>query len=466
MNTMESTEYDYDLIVIGSGPAGQKAAVQAAKAGRKVALVERDRRIGGACVYRGTIPSKTLRENALRIQSLREHSEWFNDSLREDIEMSSLVTNLKTVLSAHDSYIQEQLKRNNIDLFQGIGSFISQQELEITRVGGIIEKYRSKHFIIATGSYPRHPEGIDVDHEHIYDSDSILSTIYLPRSLTVLGSGVIASEYASIFSALGVSVTMIDQFPTPLGFLDPELTKKFIHAFETDGGRFVGSTKVTGVKWDGISQVITTLETGEEIKSDKLLVAAGRLANVRGLNIEKAGLSVNEQGVLSVDQFCRTEVGNIYAAGDVVGYPALASTSMEQGRRASCHMLGLDMKNKSGIIPTGIYSIPEMSSVGIDEKQAIEKYGAARIGRANFEEIARGQISGIQDGMLKMVADAEGKKMLGVQIIGEGATELIHIAQMALLHDWDVDEFIDNIFNFPTLAEAYRVAALQIAGQR
>lgn len=465
MNT-RSLNTDYDLIVIGSGPAGQKAAVQAAKAGHKVALVERDRRIGGACVYRGTIPSKTLRENALRIQSLRAHSEWFNDSLREDIEMSSLVSNLKSVLSAHDKYIQDQLQRNGIDLLQGIGSFVSKEGLKVTRVGGNEEHYRAKYFLIATGSYPRHLPGIDVDHEHIYDSDSILSTIYLPRSLTVLGSGVIASEYASIFSALGVVVTMIDRFPTPLGFLDPELTAKFIHAFEADGGRFIGSSKIVSVQWDGISQVVTTLENGEQIKGDKLLVAAGRIANVRGLAIENAGLKLNEQGVLPVDQHCRSDASNIYAAGDVVGYPALASTSMEQGRRASCHMFGIEVSSASKIIPAGIFCIPEMSSIGIDEKQALEENGAVVVGRANFSEIARGQISGIQDGMLKMVADPEGKKMLGVQIIGEGATELIHIAQMGLLHNWEVDQYVENIFNFPTLAEAYRVAALQIAGQR
>ena len=464
--TTENANTDYELIVIGSGPAGQKAAVQAAKAGRKVALVERDRRIGGACVYRGTIPSKTLRENALRIQSLREHAEWFNDSLREDIEMSSLVTNLKSVLSAHDKYIQDQLARNGIDLLQGIGSFVSKHELQVTQVGGEVKRYRSTYFLIATGSYPRHLPGIEVDHEHIYDSDSILSTIYLPRSLTVLGSGVIASEYASIFSALGVAVTMIDRFPSPLGFLDSELTEKFVHAFENDGGRFIGSSNIDSVKWDGISQVITTLENGEQIKSDKLLVAAGRIANIKGLGIENAGLAINEQSVLSTDEHCRTEVNNIYAAGDVVGYPALASTSMEQGRRASCHMFGIKVNSAKHLIPTGIYCIPEMSSIGIDEKQAIEEYGAAVVGRAYFSEIARGQISGIQEGMLKMVADPVGKKLLGVQIVGEGATELIHIAQMGLLQDWQVEQYVENIFNFPTLAEAYRVAALQICGQQ
>lgn len=457
---------DYELIVIGSGPAGQKAAVQAAKAGRKVALVERDRRIGGACVYRGTIPSKTLRENALRIQSLRAHAEWFNDSLREDIEMSSLVTNLKSVLSAHDKYIQDQLERNGIDLLQGIGSFVSKNELRVTQVGGEVKHYRSKYFLIATGSYPRHLPGVDVDHEHIYDSDSILSTIYLPRSLTVLGSGVIASEYASIFSALGVAVTMIDRFPSPLGFLDPELTTKFVHAFESDGGRFIGSSNIDNVKWDGISQVITTLGNGEEIKSDKLLVAAGRIANIKGLEIENAGLALNEQAVLSIDEHCCTEINNIYAAGDVVGYPALASTSMEQGRRASCHMFDVEVNSAKHLIPTGIYCIPEMSSIGIDEKQALEEYGTVVVGRAYFSEIARGQISGIQEGMLKMIADPASNKLLGVQIIGEGATELIHIAQMGLLGGWKVDQYVENIFNFPTLAEAYRVAALQISGQR
>lgn len=456
----------YDIIVIGSGPAGQKAAVQAAKAQKKVAMVEVDRVLGGACVHRGTIPSKTLRENALRIANLRNHAELFSFTLRPDIEMATLIENMHSVISAHDEYINNQISRNKITRIHGRASFIDQHNINLLMPGGKSEQLSADYFIIATGSVPRQVDSIEVDHEHICDSDSILSMIYLPQTLNVLGGGVIASEYASIFASLGVQVTMIDRYPRPLGFLDSVLSERFVHAFEATGAKFIANAQVKRVYWDGVSQVITELEDGTEYKSEKLLSAAGRVANVKGLNIENSGVLLDENGVIPVDRFYKTNVDNIYAAGDVVGYPSLASVSMEQGRRASCAALGLDMRLMTGIIPGGIYSIPELSTVGISEAEAIEEYGNPIIGVAKFEEIARGQISGVQEGMLRLIADPAGKKLLGVQIIGEGATELIHIGQMGLLSGMDVDAFVENIFNFPTMAEAYRVAALHIAGQR
>lgn len=456
----------YQVVVIGSGPAGQKAAVQAAKANKKVALVEADKVLGGACVHRGTIPSKTLRENALRIANLRHHAELFSFSLRPDTEMAALVANMHSVIEAHDDYINKQINRNDIDRIHGRATFVDKNHLRITMPGGKSELLSAEHVVVATGSIPRQMDNIEVDHEHVYDSDSILSMIYLPQTLTVLGGGVIASEYASIFASLGVRVTMIDRYPRPLGFLDSALTDRFVHAFEAEGARFIPNAAISKVYWDGISLVITELEDGTIIRSEKLLAAAGRVANVAGLEIKNAGLTLNDHGVLSVDRNCRTVVDNIYAAGDVIGPPSLASASMEQGRRASCAALGLDIGEMTDTIPGGIYAIPELSTVGMSEAQAIEKYGDPIIGIALFEEIARGQISGIQDGMLRLVSDSTGRDLLGVQIIGEGATELIHIGQMALLAGMGVDSFVENIFNFPTLAEAYRVAALNIVGQR
>lgn len=456
----------YDLIVIGSGPAGQKAAIQAAKLDKKVALIEKSREVGGTCVYHGTIPSKTLRENALRIKNMRLNAAIANFELNEDLELATLITRLEEVLDAHDKYLGDQLKRDHVDVIHGRTKFISNTELEVENVKGEKSTYFTEKVIIATGSFPRHPSHIPIDHENIFDSDSILSMLYLPKSLTVLGSGVIASEYASIFQALGVKVTIIDKYPGPLGFLDKDLTDTFIHAFEAMGGTWMGSSIVKKVHWNGFDAVVTELEDGTEIKSSKLLCAAGRQAAVTDLKIENAGLALNDRGFISVNEQLQTEVENIYAAGDVIGPPSLASASMEQGRRASCNAFDVKVGKMHQLLPSGIYSIPELSSVGMSEKQAREEYGDIIIGRAYFKEIARGQISGVQDGMLKIVSDAEGKKVLGVMIVAEGATELIHIGQMALLNEAEIDSFVESIFNFPTLAEAYRAAALDVIDQR
>jgi len=456
----------FDVIVIGSGPAGQKAAVQAAKAGRSVALVERDKWLGGACVHRGTIPSKTLRENALRVKKMRENAALCSFNLAEDTEMSTLIDRLSRVVKAHDGFMVNQIERNNITRIHGRARFINANQLFIEKVKGEAVVIQGDEFVIASGSIPRRPDNIPVDHENIFDSDSVLSMLYLPRSLTVLGGGVIASEYASIFQALGVKVTMIDRYPLPLGFMDADLTQKFVHSYEEMGGVWMGGKVVTSVEWDGLSQVVTTCEDGTVVKSSKLLCAAGRVANVADLQIEKAGLSLNDAGNIPVDEMLQTVVPHIYAAGDVIGPPSLASASMEQGRRASCNALGIEMGPMSKTIPTGIYGIPELSAVGMTEQQAMKEYGEVLVGRAHFEEISRGQINGIRDGMLKIICDENGQQILGVQIVGEGATELIHIGQMAMLANSPVDIFVESIFNFPTLAEAYRVAALAIIGQR
>jgi NAD(P) transhydrogenase len=456
----------FDVIVIGSGPAGQKAAVQAAKAGRSVALIERDKWLGGACVHRGTIPSKTLRENALRVKKMRENAALCSFNLAEDTEMSTLIDRLSRVVKAHDGFMVNQVERNNITRIHGRARFINAKQLYIEKVKGEAVVIQGDEFVIASGSIPRQPDNIPVDHENIFDSDSVLSMLYLPRSLTVLGGGVIASEYASIFQALGVKVTMIDRYPLPLGFMDADLTQKFVHSFEEMGGVWMGGKVVASVEWDGLSQVVTTCEDGTVVKSSKLLCAAGRVANVADLQIEKAGLSLNETGNIPVDEMLQTVVPHIYAAGDVIGPPSLASASMEQGRRASCNALGIEMGPMSKTIPTGIYGIPELSAVGMTEQQAMKEYGEVLVGRAHFEEISRGQINGIRDGMLKIICDENGQQILGVQIVGEGATELIHIGQMAMLANSPVDIFVESIFNFPTLAEAYRVAALAVIGQR
>jgi len=456
----------YDLIVIGSGPAGQKAAIQGAKAGKRVALFERERTVGGACVRYGTIPSKALRESALEMVHNETQGEKGPQGNQPHIEIASLLTRVESVINAHVHYMADQIERNGIDRYHGRARFLSDRLIQMMAPTGSTRTFRGEAIVIAAGSRPRLPDSIPVDHENILDSDSILSMIYLPRSLTVLGGGVIASEYASIFALLGVKVTMIDRADRPVRFLDPELTDCFLQAFKKMGGSYIGGKATREVRWDGLSKVMTTLEDGERIESEKMLVALGRQANVADLHIDEAGLDVTKRGLIEIDHFCRTKISHIYAVGDVIGPPALASTGMEQGRRAVCHALGLDPGASPETIPLGIFTIPEMASVGITEEEAQKQYGGALVGRARFNEIARGQISGVTEGLLKMVADPEGKRLLGVQIVGEGGTELIHIGQMGLLAGFDIESFVDNIFNFPTLAEAYRVGALDIVQQR
>jgi NAD(P) transhydrogenase len=456
----------YDLFVIGSGPAGQKAAIQAAKVGKRVAVCEQLREIGGACVHHGTIPSKALRERAV------EHGR-INAKLRElrlgeldrGTSVAELIGEVSEVVRAHDQYMQSQLERNEVDIIHGRASFRSPNEIDVLTTTGRSQHFRAGHVLIATGSKPRHPDNVAIDHEHLYDSDSILTLAYLPQSMVVLGGGVIACEYASIFAMLGVKVTLVDRYPQPLGFLDKDLVAGFVTSFERRGGIFLGEVDVVECRFDGISQVETELADGTVLKSDKLLCAQGRIAQLDGLKIENAGLAVNDRQLIEVDENGRTAVAHIYAAGDVVGPPSLASASMEQGRHAACHMLGIDVGDLGRWLPSGIYSIPELASVGMTEAQAREAYGDdVVVGMADFREIARGHIANAQDGMLKIVASGDGI-VRGVHVIGNQATDLVHIGQMGLLQDADVHTYIENIFNFPTYAESYRVAAINAATQ-
>jgi len=454
-----------DFLVIGGGPSGHRAAIQAAKAGRSVVLVERGHTLGGECVHRGTIPSKTLRESAMYLDGLRQRSEGvFDVQMRADTKVASLMRRMKKVREGHETYMGRQAERNGVEHWQGLAAFRSPHEVEVVLRDGGRQCVKADFIVIATGSHPRRPEEVPIDHEIILDSDSILSLIYLPKSLVVLGAGVIACEFASVFASLGVEVTMVDRHERPLGFLDPELTDEFVRAFENRGGRFVPSRKTVAVTTDGYNAFVE-LEGGEKIQAEKCLCALGRVANVNELNLGGAGLELTESGLITVDDFGRTEVPHIYGVGDVVGPPALAATAVMQGRIAVRHALGLPTSDFPDQVPVGIYTIPEIASVGLTEAQAIQEHGAATVGRARFGEIARGHINGHTDGLLKLVADEQGEKLLGAHIVGEGATELIHVAQMALYAGLPLEAFLDNVFNFPTLAEAYRVAALNLVGQ-
>jgi NAD(P) transhydrogenase len=457
----------YDIVVVGSGPAGQKAAIQGAKAGKKVVLIEQEQGIGGNCVYRGTIPSKTLRETALQFERLKRSSEVFEGRLRLDVPMAVLLHRLDEVVKAHECYMADQLTRNSVTYRHGRARFLSPHEVELETIDGACQALRADTIVLATGSRPRSIPEIPVDHEHVLDSDSILSMIYLPRSLTVLGGGVIACEYASTFALLGVEVTLIDRAQRPLSFMDAEIVEVFQRSIERQGGRFYVGQTVKEVVWDGVSSVVARLANGMAVKSEKMLVALGRQPNIEELNLEAAGLTLDEKGRIPVNEYGQTPVPHIFAAGDMLGRPpALASQAMEDGRRAVSHALGLPVGDSLNQVPIGIYTIPEIASIGLDEEQAAARYRGPLVGRARFTEIAKGQITGSCDGLLKLIADPSGERLLGVQIVGEHATELIHLGQMALQDGATIDRFIDSIFSFPTFAEGYRVAALDILGQR
>ena len=457
----------YDVIVIGSGPGGLKAAEHAARAHHRVLLVEQERHLGGSCVQRGTIPSKTLRETAMVLSTFQQKSGGiFDFAVREDMQVTSLMRRLQRVIQAHQEFMHRRTDLHGIEQWHGRARFINPHTIAVEAIDGGVRHAEGQFIVVASGSRPRQPTELTVDHTHILDSDSILSMTYLPKTLTVLGSGVIACEYASIFQSLGVKVTVIDRYPRPLGFLDQELVEKFTESFVTAGGTFLGERSLDSVEWDGVSQVVTKLDDGQEIQTEKVLFALGRVANLESLDIERAGLEVNSRGLLNVDEYCRTSVKHIYAVGDVIGPPSLAAASMEQGRRAMCHAFGIEVGIPTELIPIGIYTIPEMASVGLTEQQANERYGGSLVGRASFGELARGQIAAIPDGMLKLIADPAGRYLLGVQIIGEGASELISLGQLALVNHQEIASFVDTIFNFPTLVEGYRVAALEIVHQQ
>ncbi len=464
---MSSNTEEWGVIVIGSGPAGQKAAVQAAKGNQRVCVIEREVGVGGACVHRGTIPSKTLRETALHIGEMRNRiGKHIKVEVPPDLQLASLMDRMESVVTAHVEYQGRQMIRNGIDHIHGRARFVDKTTVTVESISGEVRTLTAPIIVIATGSRPREPENVPIDHEHLFDSDSILSMAYLPKSLTVLGGGVIASEYATIFASLGVEVTIIDRAPRPLGFLDEEILDRFVNSFEARPGcTFLGSAAIQSVEWDGFSEVVTTLENGWEVRSEKLLCALGRVANVEGLNIEAAELQTNARGQIEVDADCCTSTPGIYAVGDVIGPPSLASASMEQGRRAMRAALSMSVGGDQDLLPSGIYTIPEIATVGLGERELAKSGRTVLIGRAKFSELARGQISGSQDGLLKMFVDAETLQILGCQILGEGATELVHLAQIAMINGNSVRLFVDNIFNFPTLAEAYRVAGLDIVEQ-
>lgn len=457
----------YDIAVIGSGPAGYNAAITAGQQGASVLLIEREPKPGGACVQYGTIPSKTLRETAVTLSAFRRRSGGVYDIQgQDDLQLRSLMIRLQQVVNAHQATTQRLLRGAGVVSMHGRARFTSGTELEILSRSGETTNASANKFIIATGSRPRTPPNIDVDHENILDSDSLLSMTYLPKSLLVWGSGVIACEYAATFSCLGVRVTMVDKYPSPLGFLDRELVDVFLRQFESSGGQFVGESELVGMEWDGIASVHTILKEGTTFQTDKAFVAQGRLANVDNLGLEQTDVKLTNRGLVEVDANYQTGVESVYAIGDAIGPPALASTALEQGRAAALHAIGSQSDSGSLSPPTGIYTIPEIACVGMSEEQAKEKHGSVLIGTCRLEDLARGQITATTGGLLKLVAERQSGRIVGVHIVGDGATELIHVGQLVVETQRTVRELASTVFSFPTLTEAYRQAAFSILSQQ
>jgi len=453
--------HPYDLLVIGSGPAGQRGAIQAAKLGKRVAIVEQQSVVGGVSVHTGTIPSKTLREAVLYLTGWNQRSLYGRGyRLKQHITMDDLLTRLNITLQHEIEVIQHQLVRNDVEVIEGTAAFIDPHTVRVVSANGDATDYSADKILIATGSRPVRTEGIPFDDDAVLDSDAILQLKRTPRSLAVIGGGVIGVEYASIFSTMDIKVTLIDGRPHMLDFLDRELVDELLHHMRDRGVVLRLGEKVASVERMENGQVVTHLESGKRLTTDTVLVAAGRMSSTYGLNLENAGLSADKRRRLTVNEHFQTEAEHIYAAGDVIGFPSLASTSMEQGRRAACHAFGLCDLTQPTHFPFGVYSVPEMSMIGMTEEQLTEQRIPYESGVARLRETARGQIMGLDTGILKLLVALDDRRILGVHILGEGATELIHIGQAVLVLGGNLDYFLETVFNYPTLAEAYKIAAL------
>lgn len=453
-------EISVDLVVIGSGPAGQKAAIQGAKLGKKVLVIEKLPDPGGSCLYSGTIPSKSLREAIIDLTRFHERNFYGHELELHDIAIADLYNRLHKVIDEERSMVYRQFKKNGIHLVQGTARFENPHMLVV-----VDEEYRTLHqiktdfAIIATGSKPRNPKNIPFDKEVILDSTRLLGIEKVPDTMIVLGGGIIGSEYASFFAALGTEVTIIDKRDHILPLLDSEIGIVLQTALMDLGLKFLGKKEPEQIARIN-NRAFVKCTDGTQLEADVLLYALGRLANVDGLHIANAGIELNKHGYITVNALFQTTSPNIYAVGDVIGGPSLASTSMEQGRLAARHALGDQHSLFPSFYPIGIYTIPEISSCGYTEDDLRDLGFRYEVGRAYYYEIARSHIAGSNTGMFKILFHAETLEILGIHVIGRGATEVIHIGQVAMSFNAKIDYFIDQVFNYPTYAEGYRVAAL------
>jgi NAD(P) transhydrogenase len=466
--SLSTTRYDYDLICIGSGPAGQRAAVQAAKIGRRVAVVEKRRCVGGVCMDTGTLPSKTLREAVVAYAVVADRAgklPWARPSIRPTAEQ--LFSGVDTVIAREIEVIERQLLRNDVTLLQGEASFVDPHTLSIRSEQGS-RQVTADNIVIAVGTTPAPTPGVQADGEVILDTDQIVGLKQLPRTMAVVGAGVIGIEYASIFAALGVQVILIEKRERPLEFLDREIVDELIHQLRNRNVTFrLGESVESLSVSDGPPRrAVVNLESGKRLVTDMVLFSVGRLAATDNLNLAAAGIEPEARGRLRVDESFRTSVPHIFAAGDVIGYPSLAATSSEQGRLAACHAFGLETrKTLASHFPVGIYSIPEISMVGPPEQLLTSERVPYESGVARYREIARGQILGDGTGFFKMLFHRHDRRLLAVHCLGTGATELVHVGQAVLGLGGGLDYFLDTVFNYPTLAECYKVAALDASNK-
>ena len=457
-------KYDYDMLVIGSGPAGQRAAIQAAKLGKKVVICERKGTLGGVAINTGTIPSKTLREAVMFLSGYRQRDMYGAAyTVKQNITMEDLLYRAEHVIRHEVDVANHQIMRNHIDRFLAHATFVDPHTVSLTYADESGQREITAQFIvIATGTHATRSADIPFDGERIFTSDDILKLDELPRRLTVIGAGVIGCEYAGMFAALGVRVTLINKHPRLLEFVDAEITDSLIHHLRQSRATLRLGEEVRQIeKYEDErgKHVRIHLDSGKKIMTEKVLYSIGRSGATDKLNVEAAGLELNNRGRFDVNEYFQTNVKHIYAAGDVIGFPSLASTSMEQGRLASAHAFGLKTKSVPELIPYGIYTIPEISTCGRTEEDLTDEGVPYEIGKADYREIARGQIIGDNAGLLKLIFHMETLELLGVHIIGDGATELVHIGQAVLATHGKIDYFINTVFNYPTLAEAYKIAA-------
>ncbi|MFI9011624.1 Si-specific NAD(P)(+) transhydrogenase [Actinosynnema sp. NPDC053489] len=461
MTVSGGSEYDYDLLVIGSGPGGQKAAIAGAKLGKRVAIVDRADMVGGVCVNTGTIPSKTLREAVMYLTGMNQRDLYgASYRVKNDITITDLLSRTRHVIGREVQVVRAQLHRNHIDLLTGTARFLDPHTISVDGAHrGEHHSVTAEHVVIATGTRPARPDQVDFDEIRVLDSDEVLALEEIPASLVVVGAGVIGIEYASMFAALGTRVTVVEQRDRMLDFCDPEIVESLKFHLRDLAVTFRFGEKVVNVDVSETGTV-TTLASGKRIPADAVMYSAGRQGNTEALDLDKAGLEADRRGRLTVDEHYRTAVPHIYAVGDVIGFPALAATSMDQGRLAAYHAFGERARELSALQPIGIYTIPEISYCGATEAELTSSAVPYEVGLARYRELARGSIVGDAYGMLKLLVSSVDRKLLGVHLFGTGATDLVHIGQAVMACGGTVDYLVDTVFNYPTLSEAYKVAAL------
>ena len=448
----------YDMAVIGSGPAGQKAAIQGAKLGKRVAIVDRASCVGGICIHHGAIPSKSLREAILYFTGFY-HRQTYGARHHKDLTMQELMERCAQVESNETQIVLDQLERNRVEFIEGEASFANEHTLVVHDDDRSFE-IMGDVVVVATGTAPSRPQSVPFEDGVIVDSNGLTTLKELPKSLIVVGTGVIGTEYASMLALLRIQVTLVDQRPVILDFVDQEIAEALIYHMRDIGVVLHLGEEVVSIEKTQNGKVCATFKSGKKVFGDALLYAAGRQGATANIGLEKIGVKMDGRGRIPVNEHYQTNLPHIYAVGDVIGFPSLASSSMEQGRSAACHAFGVAVKHRPDLVPYGIYTVPEISMVGLNERQLIQKEVPYEIGVARYREIARGQILGDKVGMLKLLFHQNSRQILGVHAIGQGATELIHIGQTAMAFNGTIDYFIENTFNYPTLAECYRVAGL------